>query len=178
MYDDEDDVLGCMDESDIAEDMAGDLDVGALPSISSLGLGGIVRPGVRTAAPSTIVRAAAAPARPTVRVVSPATAPKLQAAAHEIAARSLANKIAGRMPSAAVLQAARQRVTVPGISEAVALLRRAQDQRDATSEHRGLMSRDAWERDVRARLSRIEDLVNQSGERTLLRIVAGRKKAR
>jgi hypothetical protein len=72
------------------------------------------------------------------------------------------------------MQIARQTVKVPAINEAVKLLRQAKIQRQATAEHRRIMAKAAFERDVKARLAKIESLLGADGQHQF-RIAFGRR---
>jgi hypothetical protein len=190
-----DDVLGCMDEGDLADELVqqfeeqieDSLDVGALPgpfaALQRAVLGSVATRATRPAGGTYTQGAGVRVTAPVTRTMTQgvgvrAPAVRIQQAAHEVASRSLAKRVGGAMVSPAALQAARRSVKVPGITTAVKLLRTAQTQRLATSEHRARVKAMAFERDVQARLARIEALMAQAGgERTLLRIVAGRKKS-
>lgn len=172
-----DDDLDCGDDFEDCLDDGDELDVGALPLPGSIpGIGGsAARPPVRGSVKVTapVARAPGVSARGPLQAPSAAM---FRGAAHEVMARAHATRMGGL--DANHLQLARQTVKIPGIQEAVKLLRTAHNQRTATSEHNARMADAAFRRDVKARLAKIENLLGGSvAGQHVLRIIIGRRKA-
>ncbi len=184
MFDDDgdEDFLSCGD--DVNADLDNDLDVGSLPNIGNIGraLTGAVGSVSRavTGAPASRPAVRVAPARLGVSVAKPSALGSrvptaLQHAAHEVIARGVTKRMTGGLLDQAHLQLARQSVKVPALDDAVALLRLAQNQREATSEHHRIQAREAFKKEVNTRLERIEKLLGANGVHIFLGRKAGAK---